>query len=164
MSYNKSSWIMSLKNVLIFSIYIFFLIFPIYIYICVYIYIYIYIIYIYIYIYIHFGLEMLLVYGILIHFEPKKLKCSFSVPKWQDINKDFWSISNISVAKCFNATDAHYSVKIVFICFFSSSEMQKFYHLLGCHVIRINSSFNSFLSDLRFSNLICQVKRLAIFL
>ena len=38
--------------------------------------------------------------------------------------------------------------------------MQKFHDLLGCHAIGINSSFNSFLSDLRFSNLICQAKSL----
>ena len=72
--------------------------------------------------------------------------------------------SSFSVPKRFNATDAHYSVKIAFICFFSSSEIRKFYHLVGCHAIRINYSFNPFSSDLRFSNLICQVKRLAIFL
>ena len=71
----------------------------------------------------------------------------FSVPKRQDIHKYFWTISNLCVAKFFNTTDAHsnyFSVKIGSISYFSSSDIQKFHHLLGCHAISINSSFNSF--------------------
>ena len=52
----------------------------------------------------------------------------------------------------------HFSVTIVSISFFSSFDMKKFYHLLGCHAIGINSLF--FLSALCFSNLLRQVKRL----
>ena len=37
--------------------------------------------------------------------------------------------------------------------------MHKFHHLLGCHAIGINS-LTLFLTDLRFSNLICQAKSL----
>ena len=47
--------------------------------------------------------------------------------------------------------------------FFSYSGMQKFHHLLECHATSINSLFNSFLSALSFSNLICQAKSLTIF-
>ena len=47
-----------------------------------------------------------------------------------------------------------------FYFFFSSFDTQKFHHLLGCHAISINFSCNSFLSALRFSNLICQAKSL----
>ena len=46
-------------------------------------------------------------------------------------------------------------VKIVSTTFFSSSGMQKFHHLKGCHAIDINSLFHSFLSALHFLNLIC---------
>ena len=46
-------------------------------------------------------------------------------------------------------------VKIVSTTFFSSSGMQKFNHLKGCHAIDINSLFHSFLSALHFLNLIC---------
>ena len=50
--------------------------------------------------------------------------------------------------KCFNTsilytTETHFynsTIKIVSISFFSSSGRQKFHHLLGCHVIDINSS------------------------
>ena len=43
--------------------------------------------------------------------------------------------------------------------FFSSSDMQKFRHLLECYaIITIKSSLHSFLSALRFSNLICRSK------
>ena len=53
-------------------------------------------------------------------------------------------------------TDTHFdnsSVKIGPITFSSSSDKQRFHHLLGCHVIGINSSLPIFLSALRFSNL-----------
>ena len=46
------------------------------------------------------------------------------------------------------------------ISFLSSSDMKKLHHLLACHAIRINSSFNCFLSALRFSNLIRFIKKL----
>ena len=48
--------------------------------------------------------------------------------------------------------------------FFSSSDMQKFRHLLGCHTIGINSSLVFFKCFTFFSNLICQAKYLMIFL
>ena len=35
----------------------------------------------------------------------------------------------------------HFSVAIVSISFFSSFDMKKFYHILGCHAIGINSFF-----------------------
>ena len=44
--------------------------------------------------------------------------------------------------------------------FFSSSDTHQSHHLLRCHATGINSSFNSFLSALRFSKLICQAKKL----
>ena len=46
-----------------------------------------------------------------------------------------------------------------FYFFFSSSDTKKIHHLLGCHASGINSSFNSFFSALRFSNLICLTKK-----
>ena len=46
------------------------------------------------------------------------------------------------------------------ISFLSSSDMQTYHHLQGCQATSINFSFNSFLSALRFSNLICQAKSL----
>ena len=36
--------------------------------------------------------------------------------------------------------------------------MHQFHHLLECHATGINSSFNSFLGALLFSNLVCLVK------
>ena len=44
---------------------------------------------------------------------------------------------------------------------FSSSAMQIFHHLLGCHAIGIIIHL-SFFSALRFSNLLCQAKGLTI--
>ena len=58
--------------------------------------------------------------------------------------------------------EKHYSVKIGFIYFFSSSDKQKFPHLLESHAIGITSSLIFFLSALRFLNLLCQAKRLII--
>ena len=52
----------------------------------------------------------------------------------------------------------------LFVFLFSFFDMQRFPHLLWCHPISISSSFNSFLSALRFSNLLWQGKRLKIFL
>ena len=49
-----------------------------------------------------------------------------------------------------------------FYFFFSSSEMQKFQYLLGCQTIGITSS-NIFLGALRFLNLLCKAKSLAMF-
>ena len=54
----------------------------------------------------------------------------------------------------------YYSVKIGYISFFSSSDTHQPHHLLRCHVTGINSSFNSFLSALRFPNIVCQAKSL----
>ena len=47
------------------------------------------------------------------------------------------------------------SIKMGSISFFSSFDTHKSNYLLGCHATGINSLFNSFLSALRFSNLIC---------
>ena len=66
---------------------------------------------------------------------------------------------NVSVRTNF-IQKKHYSVKIGSISFLLSSSKQKFYHLLRCHAIDINSLLKSFLSTLRFSNLIWQAKRL----
>ena len=54
----------------------------------------------------------------------------------------------------------HYSIKIGSISFLSTSDMQKFHHLLGCHSVGINSSLIFYLSALRFLNLLCQAKNL----
>ena len=77
-------------------------------------------------------------------------------------------VSIFQEAKCFNTpnlytTDPLFnnsSVNIGSISFFSSSDTHQSHHLLGCPPTGINSSFNSFLSALRFSNLICQTKSL----
>ena len=47
------------------------------------------------------------------------------------------------------------SINIRSISFFPSSYMHQSHHLLGCHTTSSNSSFSSFLSSLRFSNLVC---------
>ena len=52
------------------------------------------------------------------------------------------------------------SVKIGSISFFSSSNMHQSHNLFGCHAAGMNSSFNSSLSALPFSNLVCQAKSL----
>ena len=52
------------------------------------------------------------------------------------------------------------SINIGSISFFLSTDTRQSHHLLGCHVTSMNSSFNSFLRALRFSDLICQVKGL----
>ena len=60
-------------------------------------------------------------------------------------------------------TNAHFynpSVKIGSISFFLSYDTQNFHHLLGWHANDIISSLIFFLSDLHFSNLICQAKSL----
>ena len=70
-------------------------------------------------------------------------------------------------AKCFNTANLYTtgtlfynsSINIGSISFFSSSDMHQTHHLLGCHATGINSSYNSFLGALRFSNLICQDKK-----
>ena len=64
------------------------------------------------------------------------------------------------VTKYFNTFKFH-KLKTVNSTFLSSSDMQKFHHLLGCHAIGINSSLISFLITLRFSNLICLTKKLS---
>ena len=53
------------------------------------------------------------------------------------------------------------AISIRSISFFSASDMHQSHHLSGWHMIGINSSFNSFLSALRFLNLIRQSKSLA---
>ena len=52
--------------------------------------------------------------------------------------------------------------KIGSIFFSSFFRHPKFHHFLECHTTNIDSSFNSFLSALYFSNLICQAKSLTI--
>ena len=58
----------------------------------------------------------------------------------------------------------HYSVKNGSVSFFSSSDMPKLLHLLGCHTESTNSLFNSLLSVLRFLNLIVLTKSMTIYL
>ena len=118
--------------------------------------------------------------GVLKHFEPKIYKdfelYQVFMLNWFKYFEVFWPKKSDKkihtqcyVPKCFNTSilytiDAHFynpSVKIGFASFFSSSDTQKFHHLLGSHTIGINSSFNSFLSALCFSNLICLTKKLS---
>ena len=53
-------------------------------------------------------------------------------------------------------------INIGSISFFSSFDTHQSHHLLECHAVNISSSLNSFLSSLRFSNLVSQVKSLII--
>ena len=53
------------------------------------------------------------------------------------------------------------SIKIGSISLFSTSDMQKFHHLLGCHAIGINPSLIFFSVLFHFLNLLCQAKSLA---
>ena len=46
--------------------------------------------------------------------------------------------------------EKYYSVKIGSISFFSSSDMQKFHHLLGCHTIGINATLIIFFKCFAF--------------
>ena len=57
-----------------------------------------------------------------------------------------WTISSGKMFQYFHIVyiPKHYSVKIVSISFFSSSDMQKFHHVLWCLTIGINFSFNFF--------------------
>ena len=122
------------------------------------------------------GIETLCLLGVLKHFEHKKVYKDLELYQvfmynflcWIDLNifKHFdqkilqENSYTIFVPKCFNTPtlytiDAHFynpSQKIGFISFSSSSDTQKFHHLLGWHATGINSSFNSFLSDFRFSD------------
>ena len=69
--------------------------------------------------------------------------------KWLGIHKDF-KCQNVPVlSNCIHKK--HYSVKIGSISFFSSADMQKYYHLLGFHIIGINSSLNIFSKFFAFS-------------
>ena len=58
----------------------------------------------------------------------------------------------------------HYSGKIGSIPFFSSWNVQKLHHLLGCHAIAINSSLLFFSIALCFSYLMCHGHSLTIWL
>ena len=75
-----------------------------------------------------------------------------------------WYSQRFQVVKCSNTPKLYTlkasSVKIGSISFFSCSDMQKWHHFLGCHVIGINSSLAFFLRSLRFPNLKCQAKSL----
>ena len=70
-----------------------------------------------------------------------------------------------SSRKCFNThqlytVNTHFynsSINVGSISFFLSSHMDQSHHPLGRHATGINSSLNSFLSSLRFSNLICLI-------
>ena len=53
-------------------------------------------------------------------------------------------------------------INIGSISFFSSFDTHQSHHLLECHAVNISSSLNSFLSSLRFSNLVSQAKSLII--
>ena len=68
--------------------------------------------------------------------------------KWLDIHKDF-KLQNVPILTNCGSI------------FFSSSDMRKFHHLLGCYAIDVNSSLIIFLSSLCFSNLICWGKNLS---
>ena len=61
-------------------------------------------------------------------------------------------------SNCIN--QKHYSVAIGSISFFLTSGIQKFHHILGCHVIGINSSLIFSSSALHFLTLLCQAKSL----
>ena len=95
----------------------------------------------------------------------------FQVSKWLDIYKRFQAASYSQIVAFLNKNQSyffffifeHYSVKINFLSFFSSSGTQNFQHLFGCHTIGIISSFNISLSSLWFSNSIYQAKNLIIF-
>ena len=66
--------------------------------------------------------------------------------------------------KMFQYSQTVYTLKVLlsknwlYLFFFSSSEMQNFRHLIGCHAIIINYPFNSLLSALHFSNILSQTK------
>ena len=65
------------------------------------------------------------------------------------------------VSKRFQWSQLAYIKSITqFPFFFWSSDTHQSYYLMGCHTTGINSSFNSFLSVFRFSNLICLIKKL----
>ena len=53
-------------------------------------------------------------------------------------------------------------INIESISFFSPPDTHQSHHLLECHAKGITSSFNSFLSALRFSNLVCQDKKIVL--
>ena len=63
----------------------------------------------------------------------------------------------------FYTTSTHFYNSLIntgSISFFSSFDMHLSHHLLGCHPIDLNSSFNIFLSSLRFSKFICLAESL----
>ena len=74
-----------------------------------------------------------------------------------------------SSTKCFNTSilcDANpnfynYSINIGFIYFFSSSDMNQSHNLIECHATGINSLLICIVSSLRFSNLMCLIKKLS---
>ena len=51
------------------------------------------------------------------------------------------SYVSLCVAKCFNTSDAYYSVKFGSISFLSFLTSKKFHHLLACHTIGMKPSF-----------------------
>ena len=55
------------------------------------------------------------------------------------------SYVSLCVAKCFNTSDAYYSVKFGSISFLSSSHLEKFHHLLACHTIGMKPLYPMFL-------------------
>ena len=99
------------------------------------------------------------------NFEPNQVFMHNFVCLNNEIFTKIFELCQVNVAKYFNTSkfytsDAHYSIKTGSITFSSSFDMQQFHHLLRNHATSINSSFNSFLSALLFSSLICQAKSL----
>ena len=75
----------------------------------------------------------------------------FSMLKWLDTHKYFWTIS-ILCSKMFQYFHIIYIKRLISknrFYFFSSYDMQKFHHLLRCHDIGINSTAIYFLNALR---------------
>ena len=80
-----------------------------------------------------------------------------------------WILPTYSSTKCFNTSilcDANpnfynYSINIGSIYFFSSSDMNQSHNLIECHATGINSLLICIVSSLRFSNLMCLIKKLS---
>ena len=81
-------------------------------------------------------------FWIKIYFFGQNILNKFSINTWYISKYD----SIPQEAKCFNTP-------------MSSSDMHQSHHLSGCHTTSINFSLKSFLSSLRFTNLICLIKK-----
>ena len=121
----------------------------------------------------HFGLEMSLIYGyiwVLAHAEPKNqtrkifLNIHFETKCLKKSGKKNFELYQVlciiyccKMFQYFHTTDAHrkhYSVKIGFISFLSSSDKRKLHHLSDVTLLALILPL-SFLSALRFLNLLC---------